>query len=89
VTISFDPAKDHANVQKHGVSLGLLAEFQFESALIDLDDRDDYGEDRMIGIGFIGDRLFVAVFVETELGVRAISLRPAQARERKRYAEAP
>lgn len=87
MTVIYDPIKDLANIRKHGVSLGRLAEFQFESALIDLDDRNHYGEDRMIGLGFIGDRLFVAVFVETEWGVRAISLRPAKARERKRYAE--
>ena len=65
-----------------------MFDFDFETALIDLDDRFDYGEERMIALGFIEDTLFVAVFVETEAGVRAISLRPAEARERRRYAEA-
>lgn len=89
MSVSYDPVKDRANIRKHGVSLDRMSDFDFETALIDLDDRFDYGEDRMIALGFIEDTLFVAVIVDTAEGVRAISLRPAEARERRRYAEAP
>ena len=89
MSLFFDPAKDRAKVRKHGVSLDRMIDFDFATALIDLDDRFDYGEDRMIALGYIGTALFVAVFVETDTGVRAISLRPAEAREKRRYAEAP
>ena len=89
MNVSYDPAKDRASIRKHGVSLDRMSDFDFATALIDLDDRFDYGEDRMIALGFIEDTLFVAVIVETAEGVRAISLRPAKARERRRYAEAP
>ena len=87
--VSFDPAKDRQNIRKHGISLDRLADFEFETALIDLDDRFDYGEDRMIALGFVGEVLFVGVFVETRTGIRGISLRRAEPRERRRYAEAP
>ena len=86
--VTYDPSKSEANIRKHGVSFDMVRGFDFETALIDLDDRDDYGEDRMIGLGFIGLDLFVLVFVEAENGVRVISLRPATRQERNRYAEA-
>lgn len=86
MNVEFDPAKDRANVAKHGVGLALAADFDFLTALVDLDDRFDYGEDRMIGLGFIGERLFVLIYVETDLGIRAISLRGANPSERSRYA---
>lgn len=89
MSVSYDPAKDRTNIRKHCISLDRVADFDFETALIDVDDRFEYGEERMIALGFIEDALFVAVFVETEAGVRAISLRRAQTRERKRYVEAP
>ena len=87
--VSYDPAKNEANVRKHGVSFEQVRAFDFHTALIDLDDRYDYGEDRMIALGFIGEGLYVLVFVETATGIRVISLRPATPREGVRYAEAP
>ena len=87
--VAYDPAKNRLNVRKHGVPLDLMADLDFQTALIDLDDRYDYGEERMIALGYIGDRLFVAVFVQTEAGIRAISLRRAEPKERRRYAQAP
>lgn len=88
--VEFHPPKDQDNRAKHGMSLALAADFDFHTALIDLDTRRDYGEDRMIGVGFIADRLVVLIFVETETGIRAISLRKAERHEAIRYAqEAP
>lgn len=86
MNVEFDPAKDRLNRSKHGVALALAAEFDFTSAVVDLDDRYDYGEDRMIGLGFVDGRLFVLIYVETDDGIRAISLRPASPIERSRYA---
>ena len=47
----------------------------------------DYGEDRIAGLGYIGDRLFYVVFVARGEERRIISLRKANQREVKRYAE--
>lgn len=85
--VEFDPSKDLANLAKHGVSLAAAEAFDFETAVIDLDDRFDYGEDRMVALGFLKDALFVLVFVDIPTGIRAISLRRATKRESERYAE--
>ena len=44
--IEFDPEKEAANIAKHGVSLRLAERFVPAEALIQLDDRFDYGEPR-------------------------------------------
>ena len=85
--IRFDPAKDAANLAKHGVFLALAAALQWESALIWPDTRRAYGEPRQCGIGYIGLRLFFVAFVDRAEGRRVISLRKANAREVNRYAK--
>ena len=85
--ITFDPAKDAANISKHGVSLGMAAGLEWDTALTWPDERKDYGEPRMGGIGYIGLRLFCVVFVDRADTRRIISLRNANSREVQRYAE--
>lgn len=46
--IEFDPAKDVANQTKHGVSLSVAGELDWEAALLWIDDRFEYGEMRVI-----------------------------------------
>jgi uncharacterized DUF497 family protein len=48
--IEFDPAKDISNQSKHGVSLSLAIELDWEAALVWVDERFDYGETRMIAL---------------------------------------
>jgi len=48
--IEFDSAKDVNNRAKHGVSLALANELEWESALVWIDDRFDYDEMRMIAL---------------------------------------
>jgi uncharacterized protein len=88
VKITFDPAKDVLNRAKHGVSLSLAADLEWDTALLWSDDRWDYGEDRQCGIGYIGLRLFMVVFVDRAQTRRIISLRPANKCEFNRYANA-
>ena len=87
MAISFDPAKDVANSAKHGVSLALAAEMEWVTAVIWPDTRRAYGEARFSGIGYIGHRLFCVTFVDRAASRRVISLRKANRREVKRYAE--
>ncbi|WP_291525263.1 BrnT family toxin [Acidithiobacillus sp.] len=86
--ITYDPTKDAANVAKHGVSLALAIELEWESAVAWPDVRREYGETRMAAIGYIGLRLYYVAFVDRADGRRIISLRKANQREVKRYAEA-
>ena len=86
MNINFDPIKNLSNQQKHGVSLADAAFFEWETAVTWQDDRFNYQEPRMIGLGYIGDRLFCMVFVDRKDNRRIISLRKANLREIKRYA---
>jgi uncharacterized DUF497 family protein len=83
--IGFDPAKDEINRAKHGVSLGLAADMDLSAALIEPDRRLAYQEDRYQAIGPIGGRLHLLAFTMRGKILRAISLRKANDRERKRY----
>lgn len=87
--VEFDPAKDAANVAKHGVSLRVAERFEWDTALEREDDRFDYGEVRFIAIGLIGRRLHVLVFAEGshEHAIRAISLRRAEKHEARYFHE--
>lgn len=86
--IVFDPVKNLRNMTKHdGLSLKKAIEFDWESALTWRDERRDYKELRVSAIGYIGLRLFYVVFVDRGEQRRIISLRKANKREEKRYAE--
>lgn len=85
--MDFDPAKDAANQAKHGVSLSEAVGFDFETAYVRPDDRADYGELREIAIGEIEGRLYVLVFTMRGRTCRVISLRKANRREIRDYAE--
>lgn len=84
---TFDPAKQAANVAKHGVFFSAAEDFEWETALVQVDDRRSYGEIRFTAVGVIGDRVHVLVFNLRETEVRIISLRRANRREVKRYAD--
>lgn len=81
----FDPAKDAANIAKHGVSLRLAEEMDMQSAQIGVDDRNDYNEVRYIAFGDIDGRLYAFTFTSRDGNVRAISLRRARAKEPRKW----
>ena len=91
MNVTFDPAKDAANLAKHGFSLLDAMGFEWETAVVWPDTRRDYGEPRMVALGYIGLRIMSVVFVdrppEQPTERRIISLRKANTREVKRYAE--
>jgi uncharacterized DUF497 family protein len=83
--IEFDGAKDKANIAKHGISLSAASEFEMAGAMVSVDDRADYGEDRFIAVGQLGGRLHVLIFTVRDGRIRAISLRKANTREVRRH----
>ncbi len=50
-----------------------------------LDNRREYGEDRWIGIGFLGPIAAVVIYTERDDTIRTISARKASKHERKKY----
>ncbi|KQT69923.1 MULTISPECIES: BrnT family toxin [unclassified Aureimonas] len=81
----WDPVKAASNLAAHGVPFDTVSDFDFETALIVIDGRHDYGEVRKIAFGFIQDRLHVLVYTERDTHIRVISLRKANDREGKLY----
>lgn len=89
--MTFDPAKNTANQAKHGFSLLDAASLEWDTAVVWPDQRRDYDEPSRAALGYIGLRLMAVVFVdrppEQATERRIISLRKANSREVKRYAE--
>lgn len=85
--ISFDPDKNEANIQSRGLPFDLVAQLDWSSAIIEEDLRYDYGERRYLVLGHIEERLHAVVFTPRAGLVHVISLRKANAREVKIYAQ--
>lgn len=85
VDISFDPAKSERNERERGLPFSLVGQLDWSDAVIEEDDRKDYGERRYRVLGFIGDRLHAVVFTLRAGKVHVISLRKANNREVKQH----
>lgn len=87
--IEFDPAKEARNLATHQLSLTLaihvLATRMGETA----DTRHDYGEQRIVAFGYLGNRLHCAVYTMRGTTVRVISLRKANRKEILRWHPSP
>jgi uncharacterized protein len=83
-----DEAKRSANIRDHRVDFVAANEFDWDTAFVYVDDREDYGELREVAIGYIGVRLHVLVFTRHEEWIRIISLWKAQKSDVRKYVEA-
>jgi hypothetical protein len=82
----WDDAKAAANFKKHKVRFEHAAEAcEDPYALIELDDSEDYGEERFILTGRAADGLITVVFTERNERTRIISAREANDYERRNY----
>jgi uncharacterized protein len=86
---TWNKQKNKANVEKHGLDFADAYKVFESPMLVKLDDREEYGEDRWIGIGLMDLRVVVIVFAEPEENtLRVISFRKATTDERRRYEQA-
>jgi len=85
VNITFDPAKNDCNIRLRQLSFERTADFDFGTALIDIDRRWNYGETRIVALGYLDGRLHVLCYIEIQTGIRVISFRKANSREVGRY----
>jgi len=86
--ITWDEAKRASNLTKHSLDFADVVHFDFDTALHEIDGREDYSEFREIAIGWCGARLCFLVFVRRGNDeLRVISFRKATKQEVKRYAE--
>jgi uncharacterized DUF497 family protein len=87
VDISFDPAKNARNIARHGISMECALDFEWHDAIETEDTRSEYGERRYQVLGRIASRLHMLVYTPRRGRVHVISLRKANRREERRYAE--
>ena len=83
--ITFDPAKNARNIERRGLNVERVKDFDFQTALNWIDARKADPEVRFTALGWLGGRVHSVVFTETERGLRVISLRKANRREVNRY----
>jgi len=85
----WDEDKNRANIQKHKIDFADVPAVFNGPMLVELDEREDYGEERWIGMGFLRDIVVVVVFAQRRQDtIRIISARKVSKHERKRYEQA-
>lgn len=85
----WDEQKNQSNIKKHKLDFADAYKVFEYPMLVNLDDREDYSEDRWIGIGLMDMHVVVIVFTEAdEDTIRVISFRKATNNERKQYEQA-
>lgn len=81
--ITYDPAKNAANIKHRNLPFDRVAELDWSTTVIIEDQRRDYGERRFRAFGYIDERLYAAVFTPRGDAVHVISFRKANNREVK------
>lgn len=81
----WDENKRQSNLRKHGVDF-VAASKIFENYTVEFEDnRYDYGEDRFVAIGIIGNQTLTVVYIMRNSIIRLISARKSTKEERKIY----
>ncbi len=85
IAITHDPNKRKKNLTKHKIDLpGCIAAFD-GPMLTREDDREKYGEQRLISLGQAHGKIVVLVWTDTKDGPRLISCREAKVYEKEAY----
>ena len=84
VRYEWDRRKNRSNIRKHGIDFSDAWEIFQGPMLTSLDDRDDYGEGRLLGIGLLRNQVVIVVYTEPEPDlVRIISVGKSLKHERR------
>jgi uncharacterized protein len=84
----WDESKNRSNQKRHGLDFTEAKRLFNPSLFVDIDDREDYGEERYVGLGLLDGRVVVVIFTQPDDDtVRVISLRKANSYERQQYGE--
>ena len=85
MVVEFDAAKRDATLEARGLDMARAGEVFAGATLTVEDDRQDYGEDRFITIGFLDERMVILVWTPRNGARRVISMRKANEREQALY----
>src|SRR5215207_895911 len=84
----WDPVKDAANLQKHGISFTVASDvFYVERSYVEETSRPDHGEQRWTAVGVVNDRTICVIYTERNDETRIISARAARRDERRKLGE--
>ncbi len=81
----WDEAKRLANLKKHGVDFADIEEFDWDAAVVWIDDSEKYGEERFKALAGFRGRIHFVVFTIRGANTRIISFRKAEKREIRQY----
>lgn len=87
MNFTWDETKRRANIAKHGLDFADAEKVFAGPMVLFEDDRTDYSEQRMIGIGLLDYLVVLIVQVETNDTIRIISMRKAESDETDLYYE--
>jgi uncharacterized protein len=83
--MSYDPAKRRLNLRRHGIDLAECDGVFDKPMLTREDDREAYGEQRLISLGWLKRRVVVLVWTDREDEPHLISCREAGTHEQEAY----
>jgi uncharacterized protein len=85
LAFEWDDDKYELNIRRHGVDFERAA-LIFTGAMVEeLDDREDYGEDRMIALGLAQGIVYRVTYTMRGKSYRLISAQKANKRDQDRY----
>jgi uncharacterized DUF497 family protein len=87
VKITFDPVKREATLADRGLDFEDVVVVFEGPTFSTADDRFDYGEERIVTVGFLADRMVVVVWTPRDDARHVISMRKANEREQAKYRE--
>ena len=85
MNFTWDETKRQTNLQKHGLDFADAAKVFDGPFVLFEDTRENYGEQRMIGIGLLNYLVVLIVHVESDVEIRIISMRKADSDETDLY----
>ncbi|HMR32666.1 MAG TPA: BrnT family toxin [Geminicoccaceae bacterium] len=87
IDYTWDTTKERANRRKHGISFyEAIAVLRDVDRVVEVDDRQDYGELRLRTLGRVGLRVLVVITTQpADHEIRIISARKANRYEQKAY----
>ena len=89
MNIVWNEIKRRENIRKHGIDFNDAVEIFNYPILTNIDNRQDYGEERWVGIGFMKGIITVIAYTENDDKniIRLISARKATKNECQRFKE--
>ena len=86
MAITFDPAKRERTLAERNLDFA-DAVAVFEGPLLQFEDeRFDYGETRMVAVGYLHERMMIVIWTPRGADRHVFSMRKANDREQRRYA---